>query len=58
MRAGCIRVSCSEEIFLYYADISYGIKLGNLNVGHENDIYTFPYFCAFKLKAYLRNRDR
>lgn len=39
-----------------YADISYGIKLGNLNVGHENDIYTFPYFCAFKLKAYLRNR--
>lgn len=39
-----------------YADISYGIKLGNLNVGHENDIYMFPYFCAFKLKAYLRNR--
>ena len=37
-----------------YSDISYGIKLGNFNVGHANDIYTFPYFCAFKLKEYLK----
>lgn len=39
-----------------YSDISYGIKLGNFNVGHENDIYTFPYFCAFKLKEYLKEK--
>lgn len=40
-----------------YSDISYGIKLGDLNVGHANDIYTFPYFCAFKLKEYLKKKD-
>ena len=40
-----------------YSDISYGIKLGDLNVGHVNDIYTFPYFCAFKLKEYLKKKD-
>ena len=39
-----------------YSDISYGIKLGNFNVGHANDIYTFPYFCAFKLKDYLKEK--
>ncbi len=38
-----------------YSDISYGIKLGDFNVGHANDIYTFPYFCVFKLKDYLRS---
>ena len=46
-----------------YSDISYGIKLGDFNVGYANDIYTFPYFCAFKMKEYLkstvpRNFDR
>ena len=40
-----------------YEDISYGIKLGDLNVGHANDIYTFPYFCAFKMKEYLKGKD-
>ena len=39
-----------------YSDISYGIKLGNLNVGYANDIYTFPSFCAFKMKEYLKNK--
>lgn len=39
-----------------YSDISYGIKFGNFNVGHANDIYTFPYFCAFKLKEYLKEK--
>ena len=39
-----------------YSDISYGIKLGNFNVGHANDIYTFPYFCTFKLKEYLKEK--
>ena len=40
-----------------YSDISYGIKLGDFNVGHANDIYTFPYFCTFKMKEYLKKKD-
>ena len=40
-----------------YQDISFGIKLGDVNVGYANQIYTFPYFCAFKLKEYLKKRD-
>ena len=39
-----------------YGDISYGIKLGDFNVGYANDIYTFPYFCAFKMKEYLEKK--
>lgn len=37
-----------------YRDISYGIKLGDFNIGYANAIYTFPYFCTFKLKEYLK----
>ena len=37
-----------------YSDITYGIKLGDFNVGQTNHIYTFPYFCAFRMKDYLR----
>ena len=40
-----------------YEDISYGIKLGDFNIGHANDIYTFPYFCVFKMKEYLKAKD-
>ena len=40
-----------------YSDISYGIKLGDFNVGYANNIYTFPYFCAFKMKEYLKKKD-
>ncbi len=36
-----------------YADISYGIKLCAGNIGVSDNIYTFPYFCAFLLKRYL-----
>ena len=36
-----------------YADIHYGIKFTAGNVGFSDDIYTFPYFCAFLLKRYL-----
>ena len=39
-----------------YQDISFGIKLGDVNVGYANQIYTFPYFCAFKLKEYLKKK--
>ena len=40
-----------------YQDISLGIKFGDVNVGYANQIYTFPYFCAFKLKEYLKKKD-
>ena len=40
-----------------YGDISYGIKLGDFNIGHENHIFTFPYFCAFKMKEYLKKKQ-
>lgn len=39
-----------------YEDIHYGIKFTGGNIGFENRIYTFPYFCAFLLKRYLRGR--
>lgn len=38
-----------------YPDIQYGIKLTGGNVGFSDNIYTFPYFCAFLLREYLRN---
>lgn len=37
-----------------YPDISYGIKLCAANIGFENNIYTFPYYCTFLLKKYLK----
>ena len=39
-----------------YSDIAFGIKLGDQNIGHENDIYTFPYFCAFLIKRYVAEK--
>jgi hypothetical protein len=39
-----------------YEDIHYGIKFIDGNIGFENNIYTFPYFCAFLLKRYLKNK--
>ncbi|MGM9520694.1 MAG: ATP-binding protein [Phascolarctobacterium sp.] len=40
-----------------YEDISYGIKLTGGNIGFENSIYTFPYFCTFLLKRYLQAKS-
>ncbi|MCM1121968.1 MAG: ATP-binding protein [Eubacterium sp.] len=37
-----------------YTDIQHGIKLTAGNIGYANKIYTFPYFCAFLLKRYLK----
>lgn len=37
-----------------YEDIHYGIKLTGGNIGFDGQIYTFPYFCAFLLKRYLK----
>lgn len=36
-----------------YSDIRYGIKFSGKNIGYSDNIYTFPYFCAFLLKRYL-----
>lgn len=38
-----------------YSDISYGFKFSANNIGHESSIYTFPYFCAFLLKRFMRD---
>lgn len=39
-----------------YSDINYGIKLCGGNIGFENNIYTFPYYCTFLLKRFLREK--
>jgi predicted AAA+ superfamily ATPase len=39
-----------------YSDIAFGVKFGRGNIGYGNGIYTFPYFCAFLLKQYLKGR--
>lgn len=36
-----------------HPDVRYGFKLSRHNIGHENGIYTFPYFCAFLLKRFV-----
>ena len=40
-----------------YSDIKNGIKLGDFNIGYTNNIYTFPYFCAFMIKAFIKKMD-
>lgn len=37
-----------------YPDIHCGIKLTGGNVGYSNNIFTFPYFCSFLIKEYLK----
>lgn len=37
-----------------YADIKRGIKLTGGNIGYSDGIFTFPYFCAFLLKRFLK----
>ena len=39
-----------------YEDIEYGIKLCAGNIGYNNGIYTFPYYCTFLLKRYMKNK--
>jgi hypothetical protein len=41
-----------------YPDIRYGIKLTGGNIGYSNNIYTFPYFCSFLIKRYLKAKSR
>ena len=40
-----------------YADIRFGIKLINGNIGYSDHIYSFPYYCAFILKEFLRSAE-
>jgi predicted AAA+ superfamily ATPase len=40
-----------------YPDITHGIKLVNGNIGFKNNVYTFPYFCTFLLKQYLKEAE-
>lgn len=51
-RAKSLRTLISSE---KYSDISHGIKLTRGNIGYSDNIYTFPYFCAFLLKRYLKS---
>jgi len=37
-----------------YPDIHYGIKLTGGNIGYSDCVYTFPYFCSFLLKQYIK----
>lgn len=39
-----------------YADIKFGVKLFNGNVGYSDNVYSFPYFCAFLLKEFLQTK--
>lgn len=39
-----------------YPDVRYGIKFGYKNIGWNGSFYTFPYFLAFLLKRFLKER--
>ncbi len=36
-----------------YKEIAFGIKIVKGNIGYENNICTFPHFCAFLIKDFL-----
>ena len=40
-----------------YTDVKYGIKFGYKNIGWNGSFYTFPYFLAFLLKRFLKERQ-
>ncbi len=40
-----------------YPDIRYGIKLGYKNIGWNGKFYTFPYFLAFLIKRFLKEKQ-
>ena len=39
-----------------YPEVKYGIKFGYKNIGWNGRFYTFPYFLAFLLKRFLREK--
>ena len=40
----------------HYPAIRHGIKFARANIGKTETITTFPYFCAFLLKRYLKEQ--
>ena len=40
-----------------YRDIRYGVKFALKNIGYNGKFYTFPYFLAFLLKKWLKERS-
>lgn len=40
-----------------YSDIHHGIKLSAGNIGRADSIITFPYFCSFLLKRYMKLQE-
>ncbi|MDO4500543.1 MAG: ATP-binding protein [Erysipelotrichaceae bacterium] len=40
-----------------YPLIKWGVKLSLNNIGFEKNIYTFPYFCTFLLKEWMKLRE-
>ena len=40
----------------HYPCIQHGIKFVNGNIGHTETITTFPFFCAFLLRKYLKSK--
>ena len=38
-----------------YPDIEYGFKFSYNNIGYSDKIFTFPYFCAFLLKRFMKS---
>lgn len=39
-----------------FPDVKYGIKFGYKNIGWNGSFYTFPYFLAFLLKRFLKEK--
>lgn len=39
-----------------YTDISFGVKFADANIGEGGGIVTFPHFCLFKLREFLKSR--
>lgn len=39
-----------------YPEILHGIKFTAGNIGHNDPVYTFPYFCLFLLKRFMRKQ--
>lgn len=37
-----------------YPEITYGLKFYHGNIGDSGNIYSFPYFCAFLLKRFMK----
>lgn len=41
-----------------YPEIEWGgVKLKRGNIGYENNVYTFPHYCSFLLKRFLRSKS-